>query len=64
MKKANNSNEDPAVGIPVMKQYTDIANSATVIDAEYIRKTGVILYINLVVGDDITFLLPDISIGA
>jgi len=47
-----------------MKQYTDIANSATVIDAEYIRKTGVILYINLVVGDDITFLLPDISIGA
>lgn len=32
--KENNSNDVPAVGILAMKQYTDIANSATVIEAE------------------------------
>jgi hypothetical protein len=46
-KKEKNSKEAPPVGIPVIKQYTDIAISATVIDAEYIRNIAVILDIIL-----------------
>jgi len=37
----------PVPGIPLIKQYTDIANSAIVIDAEYIRNIVVILDIFL-----------------